>query len=442
MRKSLALTLALIIFLTIFSNSNALIIAEQADTETDLEENVVEELSKEEDKEQDSLGIHGKSAVVIDGNTTQLIYGKNENEKMYPASTTKIMTGILVIENGKLDDTVTITQDVIDATKGNSIDPVIGEEFTVDDLLKIMMIGSANDAAYALAKHIGDGSVDEFVTMMNKKAQELGAINSNFTNPSGLHDDDHYTTAYDMALIAKYAMDDEYFRSIVSEYIYEVQPTNENEEIRFLKSNNRLLYSELPIEVDGNLTTTKYPGTTGVKTGFTQKAGSCLVSSVEDESSNLIGVVFSSDWDNIFLDSHKLYNFVYKNYDNKLLGTANEFVKNFPVKKGSPPFVTGVLKNDFSLHLDKNFSDNVVTDIIPDEKLEAPIKKGQKIGEVVYKNGDKIVAAMDLIAGENVEVDPASRLHRKILSKWYWFIFIFMIANRFYKLQRRKRRRK
>lgn len=442
MRKSLVLILAFFIILASFSNSHSIIRAEKPKENTDLEE-PVEKAEDENKDDEDSLGIYGKSAIVIDGNTGQLVFGKKENEKMYPGSLTQIMTGILVIENSNLDSTVKITQDIVDSTKEDDFKLALSEEYTIDELLKIMMIGSYENIANILAKEVAEGSVDEFVSMMNKKAQELNAINTNFKNPSGLYDDDHYTTASDIALISQYAMKNDYFREIASQYVYEVQPTSENNEIRFLKSENKLLYSELPLEINGKYTTVKYPNTTGLKAGYLKESGSSLVASVEDNDSYLIGVIFSSDWKNLYSDAHKLFDDIGSNYKTKISAKANEFIKNFPVKKGKPPFVTAVLKNDFSLHLDKDFTSNIVTDIITDEGLKAPIKKGEKVGELVYKEGEKVIASSDLIAGEEVEFDPASKWYRRILSKWYLFVFAFMIFNRVYKIQRlRKRRRR
>ncbi len=150
---------------------------------------------------------------------------KNPNGKLFPASTTKIMTGILAIEKGHMKDMITIDPEVIDLTYGSHIALDYDEEVSFEDLLNAMLIASANDAALALGKHIS-GSIEDFVKLMNDKAKEIGAINTNFVNPNGLHDDNHVTTAHDLALIAKYAMENEVFRSIVGKSSYTIGPTN------------------------------------------------------------------------------------------------------------------------------------------------------------------------------------------------------------------------
>ena len=153
----------------------------------------------------DDLNLVGEGAILIDGETGQILYEKNSHKRLYPASTTKIMTAILAIEKGNMEDTVTIDEEIVCLTDGSHIALDVGEEIKFEDLLNALLIESANDAALAIAKHIS-GSIEEFVQMMNNKAKEIGALNTNFTNPNGLPDEKHVTTAYDLSLIAKYAM--------------------------------------------------------------------------------------------------------------------------------------------------------------------------------------------------------------------------------------------
>ena len=156
----------------------------------------------------EDLNLNGQAAILIDYESGAILYEKNMDERLYPASTTKILTAILAIEYGKMDEMVTVDPEVISLTKGSHIALDYYEEVSFEDLLNALLIQSANDASLALAKHIA-GSIEGFVEMMNEKAKELGAKNTNFVNPNGLHNDNHYTTAYDMALIAKYAMANE-----------------------------------------------------------------------------------------------------------------------------------------------------------------------------------------------------------------------------------------
>ncbi len=163
--------------------------------------------------------------------------------KLHPASTTKIMTGILAIELANMDDMVTIDDEVVYLTDGSHIalEPG-GEQMKFEHLLNALLIESANDTALAIAKHIS-GSIDEFAKLMNDKAKELGALNTNFVNPNGLTDENHLTTAYDLSLMAKYAMENPTFRQIVCNYTYQIPETNKKTEVRYLKSANKLLYS-------------------------------------------------------------------------------------------------------------------------------------------------------------------------------------------------------
>jgi D-alanyl-D-alanine carboxypeptidase len=167
------------------------------------------------DSETDNLNITAGAAILIDSSTGKILYSKNENEKMYPASTTKIMTAILTLENCNLDDVVTVEYEAIASIpSGYSVAALQpGEQLTVEQLLQVMMVHSANDAANVLAYYIS-GSIESFATLMNTKAAELGLENTHFVNPSGAHDDNHYTTAYDLAKIMQYCMKNTVFRKL------------------------------------------------------------------------------------------------------------------------------------------------------------------------------------------------------------------------------------
>ncbi len=207
------------------------------------------------------LELDGAAAVLMEQGTNRVLYAQNENEKLAPASTTKVMTCILAIENGDLDKVVTVSKNA-SGVEGSSIWLSQGEHITLGDLLYGLMLSSGNDAAVAIAEEIG-GSVDGFVEMMNNKAKEIGALNTNFANPNGLPDDNHYTTAYDLALICSYAMQNETFRTIVSTEYKEISWEG-HEYLRVLKNKNKLLW--------------QYDGCTGIKTGYTKSAGKCLTS--------------------------------------------------------------------------------------------------------------------------------------------------------------------
>ena len=236
------------------------------------------------------LNLSGESAILIDGDTGQILYDKNPHKKLQPASTTKIMTGILAIEKGNMNDIATVDEEVVHLTDGSHIALEPGEQLKFEDLLNALLIESANDSALAIAKHIS-GSIDEFVKLMNDKAKEVGALNTNFVNPNGLTDENHLTTAYDLSMMAKYAMENDTFKQIVKNYTCTIPKTNKKDEIRYLKSSNKLLYSTKKIDVNGKIVPIKYEGITGVKTGYTVAAQNCLVASAERENRKLIAVV-------------------------------------------------------------------------------------------------------------------------------------------------------
>lgn len=185
--------------------------------------------------------ISAKSAILLDSNTNKIIYSQFENEKMYPASTTKILTSILVIENSNLDDVVTASYDAImSIPEGYSTANIqIGEQLTVEQLLELLLVHSANDAANVLAEYVG-GSIDSFVTMMNTKIHELNLNNSNFTNTYGKDDENHYTTAYDLAFIMKYCLKNDTFRKIAGQASCAIPATNKSDS-RTYSSTNELI---------------------------------------------------------------------------------------------------------------------------------------------------------------------------------------------------------
>ena len=197
-----------------------------------------------------SYAISAKSAILIDANSGRVLYEHNAFEKLPMASTTKIMTGLLACESDKLNEAVKVSP-FASGTEGSSLWLKVGEKLKLQDLTYGLMLKSGNDAAVAIAEYLG-GSVNAFTLLMNKRAREIGAVNTNFENPHGLDSDGHYTTAYDLALIAREAMKNEKFREIVSTKTYSIPMQGEKWD-RALKNHNKLLW--------------RYDGCTGVKTG-------------------------------------------------------------------------------------------------------------------------------------------------------------------------------
>lgn len=216
------------------------------------------------------------SEIVMELNSHRVLYEKNSREKKYMASTTKILTAITIIENCNLDDVVTVTDKTV-GVEGSSIYLEKGEKLSVRHLLYGLMLRSGNDCAETLAVYCS-GNIEDFAKLMNKTAKKIGANESNFINPHGLHNDQHYTTAYDLALISCYAMQNEQFKEIVSTRQIRI-PFTTREYDRILVNKNKML--------------TEFEGSTGIKTGYTKKAGRCLVSSCERNGMQLICVVLN-----------------------------------------------------------------------------------------------------------------------------------------------------
>ena len=278
--------------------------------------------------------INSRYAVVIDRNSKSILYGKNENTKTKMASTTKIMTAIVVLEKTNLNDIVEISGKAA-GTGGSRLKIRKGDKISVKDLLYGLMLRSGNDAAVALAEYVG-GSVEGFAVLMNKKAQELGLKNTNFETPHGLDSEEHYTTPYELALLTDYALNNEVFKNIVNTKTCNIYI---NGDIRTISNTNELL---------GYLN-----GVYGVKTGFTNGAGRCLVTSIKRENFDVICVVLGADTKNIRTkDSVKLIEYTFKNFENIDIKTKieEEFNKWNNINAGRICINKGV-KNTINLKL-------------------------------------------------------------------------------------------
>lgn len=387
------------------------------------------------------LDLVGEGVILMDMDTGEVLYEKNSNSQFYPASTTKIMTAILALEKGNMDDIVTIDQEVVNLTSGSHIALEPGEQMSLEHLMQALLVESANDAALAIAKYVS-GSIEEFSKLMNQKAKEVGALNTNFVNPNGLPNEDHKTTPYDLAMMARYAMKNEKFRSIVGNYTYTIPVTNKKSETRYLKSSNRLLYSNEKIDVDGKTTPIKYDGVNGVKTGYTVAAQQCLVTSFEKDGHKLIAVVLKSTGKNVYSDTHKLLNYGIENFEKVKISFANRFVDNFNVNKGVIPFVAGVTKTDSYFIVRKDQKSKVEEKFTANKTIDAPISKGQVLGKVEYLLDGKVIAETDIVSTMDIEMIPSPNIFKSILSKWYILILIALVFGRIVALNKRKRRQR
>lgn len=259
----------------------------------------------------DELNIYSESAILIESTTGKILYEKDMHGIKYPASTTKILTAIIAIENCDLNEKARASYDAVHSIKsGYSIANIqVGEEFTISELLDVMLIHSANEAANVIAEHIS-GSVSEFAELMNKKAREIGCLNSNFVNANGAHEDNHYSTAYDLAVIAKYCMQNQEFRKIVEKMECSLPATEIFNEPRIFRNTNSLMTRNSKYY---------YEYCNGIKTGFTTPAKNCLISSSNRYGFELISVILHAETTENgqsarYLDTINLFEYGYKNY--------------------------------------------------------------------------------------------------------------------------------
>ena len=280
------------------------------------------------------ISLNSKAAILIEYNTGKILYEKNSTQRMFPASTTKIMTAIIVLENCNLQDTVTISATSIENIPSSYVtcDLQVGEELTVEDLLYALMVPSANDAAYALAEHVA-GNIQNFANMMNSKAIEIGCTNTHFVNPNGIHDEAHYSTAYDLYLIANYAMKNDTFRKIVSTTEYSLPATNKypNSD-RLLKTTNFL--------ITPSSNSYYYEYAIGIKTGYTSAAKNCLVSMASRDGLEFITVTLSggttsSGLNSRFIDTKKLFNYAYDNYTLTKIKESNTIIETIEIENAT-----------------------------------------------------------------------------------------------------------
>lgn len=360
-----------------------------------------------------AVEISAPNAILIDINTGKTIFQKDAYTPVYPASTTKILTAILTLENCNLDDQVTASFEAVNSVYagGTTANIQPGETFSVRDLLSTMLIHSANDAAYVLAEHIG-GSTASFASMMNTRAKELGAKSTYFVNPNGLPDTSHKCSAYDMSIFAKYAMDNfPIFREIVSTVNYSLPITDEYYDLYMSQYPDatevkRYLTTTTNHLINPNKTSYYYEYATGIKTGFTNAAGNCLVASAEKDGVELIAVIFgSSGWNSLRDDCVNLFEYGFSLLRSETLATAGTVIETIDIRNGIADanhldlVVENTLKATFSSSdLVEAFSPSIVVK----SNLKAPIKEGDVVGTITYDIYNSTYTS-NLIAGNSVE---------------------------------------
>ena len=350
--------------------------------------------------------ISADAAILIDSSSEKVLYSKNENQKMYPASTTKILTAILTIENCNLNDVVTVPYEAISSiTSGYSVAALqAGEQLTVEQLLQVMLVHSANDAANVLAFHVS-GSIENFAELMNNKVSELGLTNTHFTNPSGMHDENHYTTAYDLAIIMKYCMKNDTFRSLSSLKYCTIPATNKYDVRVFNTTNELLIYDNR--DVSSNY---YYKYAIAGKTGYTTQAKNCLVSVAKKENLELICVVLSAGIypNNVsakFVDTKSIFDYGYNNYTIKKLREKDAIATQIEIGNGTKETrnLDLLISDDLSaLVTQDEFDTEFEPQIELQDNLFAPIAQGQVVGKITYTI-DGIQYSSNLLASHSVE---------------------------------------
>ncbi|MBE6694603.1 MAG: D-alanyl-D-alanine carboxypeptidase [Ruminococcaceae bacterium] len=346
-------------------------------------------------------GLSANSAVLIEASEGRIIYSHNPNKPLPMASTTKIMTALVAIEKLPLDTVVTVVREAV-GIEGSSVYLYEGEELTLDQLLYALMLESANDAAAAIAYAVA-GGIDEFAALMNKKAEELGLVNTHFTNPHGLDEEGHYTTAYELAKITAAALENDFFREVVSTKKKTI-PMRGGEGTRVLINHNKMLRS--------------YEGAIGVKTGFTKKSGRCLVSAAERDGLTLIAVTIGApdDWH----DHTLMLDYGFASYESLTICADGQFTAPLWLVGGEAEYVIVKNQGELSCVLPKNCGEIRMTVEMPRFEF-APVREGDTVGRLIYSlysGGEWITLGnVPLIVSYSVENNvPKLSLWEKIID--------------------------
>ena len=373
--------------------------------------------------------ITAKNLLLGETNSNRILYEKNIDQKIYPASLTKLMTAILVVENCELDEIVTVSENAIFSVPSGYVNAnlQVGEEVTVEDLLYVMLIPSANDAANALAEHVG-GNIESFSAMMNTRAKELGCEGSNFTNPSGLHEKEHYTTTRDLYLISKEAIQKPIIKEAIKTTRYILPETN-----KYTDTKMKRIFTTTNYMIRPSLTKYYCNYCIGGKTGYTTDAKNCVIEYAEKDGVELIAIVMGENASikgKKFLDAKKMFEYVFKNYENVQVATKNKKFETVKISNGTKDTRDlGVLyKEDINILMDNN---NKIEKEIEYTNVKAPIQKNDVVGKITYKY-EEITYTTDLIAQSSVE-------ESKILSNLVKLLIATFIIYIIYNLRKSKK---
>lgn len=403
-----------------------------------------------EEPQEYTLGAKSPHAILLDMKTGGVIYKKNANQKVYPAGLTNIMTALLVLENCNLEELVTVTDTALaNVSAGDSRMGIIKDErLSVRQLLYGMLLSSASDVTNLLAEKTG-GSIDGFVSLMNKRAKELGMDNTNFTNPTGEHDERHYTTAEDMAKVTMAAMKNETFAEIVKSKSYSIPATEKSHTARKITNRNHFVSNLLRNDY-------YYKYSTGIKTGYTAQAKSCIAASAQKNGMSLLALVFNAETtDNVaqsFADCKNMFDYVFENYVSQIVVKQGEIIAQTElINTRREKKLILRAENQVSIIKVKDSENVEITyeDFI-DEKVSAPVKKDEKIGYREYFLNGKSIGTVNLLAEKSYKLDLITFLVNKMIafvtSPWLFvaiavIIFVLVMAERRRRRILRKKRR-
>lgn len=349
------------------------------------------------------MSLSAKAAALIDASNGRVLYEKNGEQELPMASTTKIMTCIVALENANLDDVVTISR-YASSMPDVQLNIVAGEKFYLRDLLYSLMLESHNDTAVAIAEHVG-GSVECFSMMMNAKAKELGCEHTNFVTPNGLDADEHYTTAVELSRIAAYAIKNQEFIKIINTPSWQFTEINKG---RSFTVNNKDRFLSL------------YDGAIGIKTGFTGKAGYCFVGAVQKNNKTFISTVLGSGWPPHktykWTDTKALMDYGVKNYEMKQVFYADKKFDPIAVLKGKEKYVPLYYEGDISLLMRKG--EKVHVEYTIPSWIKAPVMCDTEVGTAKYYIGDTLIGEVPILTKTSVEKIDFKYCFQKILDIW------------------------
>ena len=392
--------------------------------------------------------INCSSAILINAKNGEILYEYNAHDKAYPASTTKVLTALLALENESdySKEIIPSHYAIYSVKSGSSIAYFSeGENLTFDQVMYGLLLPSGNDAANIIAEEIG-GSISKFVAMMNDRAIELGAKNTNFTNPSGSHDNNHYTTAYDLSLFAREAMKHEKFREIISTSSYTMPSTNRSSTERKFTNTNKLLSPNHQYY---------YEYATGMKTGFTSNARNCLIASASRNGVDLISVVLGGTTTEngksaIYTDSRNLLDYGFSCYEKTTIAKEGDTIAQVvPKRSKGDVAVVAVLKDNIRMIHKTTETPEFTTTVELNQNLIAPINKGDVVGKVTYYKGEEIIAESQLLADNSIEKEPWYSVLFKIIVKiivtiiliFVSLILLLIIFNKIRRFKNRNRER-